>query len=349
MKDELIEKYFNGLCTREETVSVLEFLKENPDHHYLLKEWEETDETTPLPGNYTQAMFDVVDAAITKPVNKTIRLVWKLSVAACFAGGIILISFFLSNKKNDAGPAIAQSKPAENILWTVQRNTAQKEMAFLLADGSKITLSPGAWVRYRAGFNEYNKREIYMEGQVFFKVAKNKQKPFIVYSQNLSTTALGTAFCVDAPEKTTRLNVKLFEGKVVVALMDTAYHSNAHNYYLLPGQELVFNTVSRQGAVRSFTAKINNSRAVKEKKYLLQPGRDESYMFNNQTLADVLDQLSAIYHAEINYSKNTIGNIYFIGKVDRNDSLDKIIHDIALLNKLSVTKQNGVYILRKKH
>jgi len=71
-------------------------------------------------------------------------------------------------------------------------------------------------------------------------------------------------------------------------------------------------------------------------------------MFNNQTLAEVLDQLSAMYRVEIRYPKASIGNSYFIGKIDKDDSLDKIIHDIAILNRLSVKKQNGVYILRKK-
>jgi hypothetical protein len=71
-------------------------------------------------------------------------------------------------------------------------------------------------------------------------------------------------------------------------------------------------------------------------------------MFNNQALPDVLDQLSAIYNVEIQYSTEDLRQKYFIGKLEKKDSLSKILRDIALLNHLSVTNQNGRYIIKKQ-
>ncbi|MES1225036.1 MAG: FecR domain-containing protein [Bacteroidota bacterium] len=344
--DELIEKFLQSLCTKEEAVRVLEYLKENPGHPYLLSDWDAADGFTPLPANYTQQMFEAVDAAIIKPERKTFSLFWKLAVAASIAG--IVISAWVLEKQTSAKPVIASVAEVKKDAWTVKYNTLETDMEMALADGSVVTVSPHASVRYRTDLNSYNKREIYLTGRAFFRVAKNKQKPFVVYTEHLSTTALGTAFCVTAPENTNTLSVKLFEGKVVVAVTDTAYH-NAPDYYLTPGQELVFNTNTRQGIIQAFFKKNDLGKDARASMPSWQKGHDESYMFNNQTLADVLDELSAMYHVVIEYSTVNTDNKYFIGKVDRKDSLEKIINDIALLNNLSVTKQNGKFILKKKH
>jgi len=347
INEALIEKYFKGLCTDEEAAAVQQFLKEYPEHPYLLKEWEEADGKSALPGDYTQQMFDAVDAVITRPSKKTF-LLWKYAAAAACVAAII-ISVLVFNKKQTAPAVIAGIKEPPQTIWSVRHNSGQKDTALVLADGTIATLSPNAFIRYRADFNRHNKREIFMSGRVFFEVAKNRQKPFTVYSQNIGTTALGTAFYVDAPEKKNKLSIQLFEGKVVVARTDPQPRSPAADYYLVPGQELVFNTITGQAHINTFIAKTKRPAIVKAKRQIQQAaGADASYMFNNQTLADVLDQLSLVYHVDIQYSKSTIGNIYFIGKIDQGDSLDKILHDIALLNKLSVKKQNGAYILRRK-
>ena len=187
-----------------------------------------------------------------------------------------------------------------------------------------------------------------MTGRVFFEVAKNKQKPFTVYSQALSTTALGTAFYVDAPPNAVKLSVQLLEGKVVVAVPDKKHHSTA-DYYLVPGQQLVFDSSTGKTRITALSSNSVVHKATKTNELSAPaPVPDGSYVFNNQTLPEVLDQLSAMYKVQIRYSKSAIGNMYFIGRIDRADSLDKIINDIALLNKLSVKKQNGVYILTKK-
>jgi len=347
INEALIEKYFKGLCTAEEAVAVQQFLKEYPGHPYLLKEWEEADGESALPGDYTQQMFDAVTTVIKRPSGRTFSL-WKYAVAAACVTGVI-VSMLVINNKQTAAPVVAAVKNLPEAIWSVQRNYGKKDTVLTLADGSILTVSPNASVRYRADFNGYNKREIFMSGRVFFEVAKNKQKPFTVYSQNLSTTALGTAFYVDAPEKKNKLSVQLFEGKVVVARTDQQQPLPAEDYYLIPGQELDFNTNTGKAHISSFLVKTNKHPVIEQKKQsarTVEPGA--SYMFNNQTLSDVLDQLSLMYHVDIQYSKSTIGNIYFIGKIDQDDSLDKILHDIALLNKLSVKKQNGAYILRRK-
>jgi hypothetical protein len=95
----------------------------------------------------------------------------------------------------------------------------------------------------------------------------------------------------------------------------------------------------------------NNSGGYVAQRVKKITGRPDSlanwFMFNNQGLADVFDQLAIIYNVEIQYTNSDLHNKYFIGKLDRHDSLNKIMKDIALLNHLSVVEKEGCYIIRQ--
>jgi hypothetical protein len=72
------------------------------------------------------------------------------------------------------------------------------------------------------------------------------------------------------------------------------------------------------------------------------------FMFNNQSLSEVFDALAAMYDVRIVYSKEDIKNMYFIGTYEKSDSIERILNEIALLNKLQVSKlDNGFKIERK--
>jgi hypothetical protein len=71
-------------------------------------------------------------------------------------------------------------------------------------------------------------------------------------------------------------------------------------------------------------------------------------MFSGQSLEQVFDQLSVYYSVEIGYSPSDIRNRYFTARYENGDSLDTILEDIALLNQLSIIKQDGRYIVKKR-
>ncbi|HTL08082.1 MAG TPA: FecR domain-containing protein, partial [Chitinophagaceae bacterium] len=191
------------------------------------------------------------------------------------------------------------------------------------------------------------RREVYLSGQAYFQVTKNKELPFVVYSRFISTTALGTAFRVTNVDNGQPLQVRLVEGKVRVELIDSSSAKTAPAYYLVPGQEIVFTNPQQPGRIHAFK-KPAIPKGTKMNTALATAAADATYMFNNQTLAEVLDHLSVIYQQRIVYAREDIGQMYFIGKIETTDPIEKTLQDIALLNKLSVKKQGGVYILKRK-
>lgn len=104
---------------------------------------------------------------------------------------------------------LLRSAPPTHIFQTGVGQTA----TIALMDGSQLTLDTDTVVRARLGSR---RREIYLDhGRAFFKVAKDRSRPFVVDAGGKSVTATGTAFEVTAEPR--RFEVVLLEGKVRVS------------------------------------------------------------------------------------------------------------------------------------
>jgi len=282
----------------------------------------------------------IITAAIAASVLAFVVLGWNFSKDR--KEGQLRISKVLEPK---AAPA--------RVIFKHEINTSGKSRKLILQDGSEIILSDNSELTYQDPFSA-DRRDIILKGKADFKVAKDKARPFTVYSLGLSTSVLGTEFTVTAFEHAENTTIRLNEGKVVVRPMDYEKTKAGQEYYLLPGQELVYNN-------RNFTARLirfNERSAVadngngRKDQYGDSPELPENrkgswYMFNNQSLAQVFDELRSIYNTEIVYSRSDIRNLYFAGRFDKSDSLYTILSQIASLNNLRVARKNNKFIITR--
>ncbi|WP_294962345.1 FecR domain-containing protein [uncultured Flavobacterium sp.] len=103
-----------------------------------------------------------------------------------------------------------------------------------LSDGTKIWLNAGSVLKYPTAFKG-DTREVYLSGEAFFDVAKDKKHPFIIHTNKMDTKVLGTSFNVQAyPDQTTQ-EVSVATGRVNVKSTVTE-----ENVYVTPGQKVVF-------------------------------------------------------------------------------------------------------------
>ena len=82
-----------------------------------------------------------------------------------------------------------------------------------LPDGSIVTLSPESKLELAADFNE-DMRQMKLEGEAFFDVARNEEKPFVVNVMNTETKVLGTSFNIAAYPASEQVTVSVMTGKV---------------------------------------------------------------------------------------------------------------------------------------
>lgn len=99
--------------------------------------------------------------------------------------------------------------------YIVQHNEAGQRSQFILPDHSQVWLQAGSTLRYPEDFGPAERRVV-LEGEAFFDVIKDPTKPFIVDTEDLSTTALGTSFNVAAYIGKPAIEVTLVTGRVKV-------------------------------------------------------------------------------------------------------------------------------------
>jgi transmembrane sensor len=296
-------------------------------------------------------------------LKRKARIFKSISLTAVAASVILAIGLGLSlfyhhQPARQMVSTSTEEKPAVTkpfIRHLTNRSHAMQH--HILQDGTEVLLADNSELSFQEPF-EPNKRDIWLKGKASFKVAKDKTKPFTVFSGDISTTALGTNFTITAFENSNRIIVSLHEGKVVVKSRKWANKEGSKAYYMLPGQELVFekNKPSNQprvsivanGPVNEKSSVVNNNTNLSEDQPSIPKyGNGSWFMFNNQSLDNVFDQLSDMYEIEIRYNRKDISKMYFIGTFSKADSLESILKQIALLNNLVLNKENNKFIITK--
>lgn len=138
------------------------------------------------------------------------------------------------------------SRPGKSEALLLAHTGAAETREIVLPDSSVVILNARSSLQYRNDFSKQAIREVYLEGNAFFKVTKNPHKPFIVHASSLAVSVLGTQFNVDARSAATQ--VVLTSGRVKV----TAKENEQRTAYMLPGEKIKWDTL-QQSLVKTAT------------------------------------------------------------------------------------------------
>ena len=103
----------------------------------------------------------------------------------------------------------------------------------VLPDGSKVWVNSDSRLSYGSRFNQ-KERVLSLEGEAYFEVTPDKDRPFIVETDELAVRALGTSFNVKSYEEEKDVSTVLMTGKVEVT-------SDYDRLVLNPNERIVFN------------------------------------------------------------------------------------------------------------
>lgn len=284
------------------------------------------------------------DAAlpVARLSGKTIRF-FRIAVAASFLLAIAGIWWIRSENRTSGNTShsIAQQAGDKNggsaPVWIARANHSGKPLIIQLPDGSSVKLYDHSTLRYSDSFGII-KRDSWLEGEAVFTVAKDRNKPFTVFSGPLATTALGTAFSAKSGRGV--VMVKLFTGRVVVKSTGTLSGWNK-DIYLSPGQQVRYDDDHMLATVGRFITPASGS-AVKEEE---KEGQD--LVFNNSSLKEVMDRLSIQYHRKIQYRTTDLKGLNFTGTVSPTDSLGGFLKLLGAMNNLDIQEQPPVFIISR--
>ncbi|RZJ70168.1 MAG: DUF4974 domain-containing protein [Flavobacterium sp.] len=157
---------------------------------------------------------------------------WRTMAAAAAVLVIIAGSIWLSTP----------TKRPYQLVFEETLTHAGERKIITLSDGSIVSLNNDSQLKYPRRFND-TLREVYLEGEAFFEVAKNKQKPFVVRTGKLNIKVLGTSFNVRHYHADKNINVVVASGKVGVGTRGSRI-----TWMLSPGSQLLYNKLTGDAA-----------------------------------------------------------------------------------------------------
>ncbi|TCC87926.1 FecR family protein [Pedobacter frigiditerrae] len=167
----------------------------------------------------------------------------------------------------------------------------------VLQDGSKVWLNASSSLKYPLVFNG-DKRKVELNGEGYFEVAKNKEKPFIVHTANQDVEVLGTHFNINAYPEEKETKTTLLEGKVRV--------STANEKALMKPGEQVVNFKSGNTLKSAMLEDASESIAWK----------NGLFLFNHEDLYGIMSKVSRWYNVEVEY-KGNFNNQYYSGTISK--------------------------------
>lgn len=217
-------------------------------------------------------------------------------------------------------------KPADIGQCEIIAANGQKSEV-VLPDGSRIKLNSATKVAYSGGFG-ITDRNIELQGEAFFEVAKNEKLPFVVKTSSLSVEALGTKFNVRSYNNEDE-TVTLVEGKVLAKAGNTGA-------VLHPKQCITCShTTGQLGSPRAIDPNIGI------------PWLNGHIVFKGDNLSSVASTLERMYNVNVVFADDSIRNFRYTGVVS-NASLNTLLDIISETSPIAYEMNGNMLIFHRK-
>jgi transmembrane sensor len=200
--------------------------------------------------------------------------------------------------------------------------------SILLSDGTKVWLNSGSRMVYSPVFKG-KIREVFLEGEALFDVAKDADKPFYVKTEAYNIKVFGTKFNVMAYKQDNLFNTVLVEGKVSLSV----------NGQLIPKEVLLAPNQKASFSVRNKNFQISEVDNIEN--YIAWI--DGYLFFDNEEILSVLKKVSRYYNITIEYMLPS-DRTKISGKLDLKDDPERVLKGLAIISGTRFFKQENKYV-----
>jgi transmembrane sensor len=229
-----------------------------------------------------------------------------------------VIYWYLTGQSNQV-EYIALIKQAPDPL-TEEVNQTNKPKLINLADESTVILSPDSRISYPKKFDG-EKREVYLQGEAFFEVTKNMEKPFLVHANGLVSKVLGTSFTIRAFAHDSEVKVMVKTGKVSVfpqndqPQLQFKDRPELSGLILTPNQQVVFNRNDNR-MIRTLVEDpaVISSLSIQQ----------QHFSFHKTAIKEVFTLLEQTYGVNIVYNEDLLEGCELTGELGDEPLLEKM-------------------------
>ncbi len=226
-----------------------------------------------------------------------------------------------------------EASSGKNVLWNEITVPDGENRTLTLADGTRLLLKPSSRVTYPSKFYGKN-RQIFLDGEVFAEVSKDKHKPFLITSGDVSVKVLGTRFDFRSYSSSESSEVALEEGSVEMVVKSG---ETAMTYSMKPGDVIQYDGRSGNVTRRRFSPQTIGQMNVAG-----------SIHFVDQRLEDIAADLERIFNRKIVVADESLAAKRFDAWFSNGENLERILSSINADDKMRIITTNGViYIFSK--
>ncbi|APZ47104.1 hypothetical protein BW723_12785 [Polaribacter reichenbachii] len=292
----LLDKFLKGTITKEEEALLIS-LEE--------KAIRETKKELFLNDKEKKEVKNEIFKGVKKQIKPNNYVRFAIAASVTLLLGLVSVFFFNQNNNSEI---------------VTFANTSNQIKTVFLEDGSKVILNKNSSFSYINTYN--NTRHLELNGEAFFKITRNKKKPFIVKTQNIKTKVLGTSFNV-------LNNDSIVSVTVATGLVEV---SDTHNAVLLkPNQQTNYKIASK-----AFTT--NNKSHL-----FFTTWFKKIYNLENVSMNDIADFLEYNYKTKMVFTNTDFKKIKMSITIKKGEDIKSIINKINYITDLQLTlKENNM-------
>jgi hypothetical protein len=199
-----------------------------------------------------------------------------------------------------------------------------KRAQLTLSDGSELWVNTGTTIMYPSVFSG-NRREIYVDGEIYAEVAPDAGKPFIIKSDGLEIVVHGTEFNLSTYIKDDMQQLVLVNGSVKVT-------SNGNTVQMYPNQ--VYTRTAQESSLKA----IHNTEPYTS-------WRCGVYVFENESIENIFFRLSRYYNVTMVIPEKTSGVVCY-GKLELKDDLSVLLSGLMQIASFNFVVKDNQYIIQ---
>lgn len=312
----LLKKYLRGNCSPGEEELVHQWYQLlNEEMPESLTEQEINDLEDRLWNN-----ISIHTIVAPEPVSSKIKSLFPVAVKWIAAASVVIIFTVIAYRLNEPPKQLKNNETVHQDNLRQEFNTGPGIRTVNLEDGSRVQLEPGARLSFPDRFSE-SKREVFFEGEGFFKVARNPERPFFVYYNNLVTEVLGTSFRIRTVNNKVEVAVKT--GRVAV------YEKGKKPQTGTPGSDSLIIITANEKLTYLRREKQFISSLVDKPEPVINPENGNAgpvirFVYDDTPLINVINSIEKAYQINIVIENPAINNCTFSGDITSKDLYTKL-------------------------
>jgi len=274
----------------------------------------------PATNRNTGKTIPVLPQSSTLPNTRS--RIWAIA-AACVAIAVVALGGYQLSRYAKTPPPVTQqtTQPVKEY--------ANHTQHLLLPDSSTVVLHAGSTLQYLPGLSG-NTREVLLDGEAYFDIKQDLNRPFIILSHKLKTTVLGTAFNIRAFEKDKQITVTVTQGKVKVEDEQKVLG------IVLPDKRMIYDT-------QTATAYQEGIIAEKALDWVRQ-----DVVYEAKTFEFIAAKISLRYQVPVKFENEALKNCLITASFSGTESLEDMLTVVCTARNATYTINNGKVTIHGK-